>query len=44
MDVHLYVVALNVNMVDSGYIYGDEFLRVLGSQSGVSVWQHTLVG
>ena len=21
-----------------------EFLRVLGSQSGVSVWQHTLVG
>ncbi len=21
-----------------------EFLRALGSQSGVSVWQHTLVG
>ena len=23
---------------------GVEFLRALGSQSGVSVWQHTLVG
>ncbi len=25
-------------------VYSVEFLRALGSQSGVSVWQHTLVG